>query len=131
MGSPLILHWTDLMESKYSETALIGFLPTVSLMVLGPIISIVYAAYTLAYRLLNLGWDTGWRRLVFYPYLILFMILNVTHNWLVATVLFREFPREFLTSDRLRRMKVSEDPWRRELADMLGGFLNAHDPDHY
>jgi len=31
----------------------------------------------------------------------------------------------------LKRLKNHPDPARRELADMMGGFLNSQDPEHY
>jgi len=64
-------------------------------------------------------------------YAALFSILNTLHNWFIMTLVFREFPKEFFTTKRLKRLKVSDDPKKRELADMLGGFLNRQDKGHY
>lgn len=119
------------MQSNYSETVKIGFIATLSLMILGPIIAVVYVMYSFGYFLYHRHWDKGIKGLLFYPYVLVFYIANIAHNWIIATILFREFPREFITTDRLKRMKTSPDVWRRELADMLGGFLNTHDPNHY
>jgi type III secretory pathway component EscU len=66
-----------------------------------------------------------------YLYLIPFLVLNTLHNWLIMSLVFLEFPKEFLTTSRLKRLKKSKDPKKRELADMLGGFLNRQDRGHY
>lgn len=108
-----------------ADTKLIGFWTVLAFLLLSPIIAVVYALYAVGYWLYRRG-----SRLVT-PYAYAFAVINTLHNWTVCTVLFREFPREFFTTQRLKRWKVSDDPSRRELADMLGGFLNRHDADHY
>lgn len=108
-----------------AETHHIKARTVILLMLLGPIIAVVYAAYTVGYILKRKGW---W---VMYPYGIAFAVLNVLHNWTVATILFWELPREWFTTQRLRRWKLSDDPSRRELAHLLGGLLNRHDIGHY
>jgi len=69
--------------------------------------------------------------LMLFVYATLFSILNTLHNWLIMTLVFKEFPQEFFTTQRLKRLKLSGDPKKRELADMLGGFLNRQDKGHY
>jgi hypothetical protein len=113
-------------DHDFAETRLIGFWNVFVLLLLGPIIALVYALYAFGYWL-------GETKLGFlvYPYSIAFAVVNTAHNWTVCTVLFREWPREFFTTTRLKRHKTSPDPWRREQADMLGGFLNSQDGGHY
>jgi len=108
-----------------SDTKLIGFWPVLSFLVLSPVIAVVYAAYSLLY------WLEARSKPLAYTWLLVFAPMNVLHNWIVCTLLFWEFPREGFTTKRLKRLKNSKDPWRRELADMLGGFLNSQDPNHY
>ncbi len=115
-----------MQNHHFSETRLIGFWNVLVLLLMGPIIAPVYALYAFGYWL----GDTKFGFLV-YPYSIAFAVVNTLHNWTVCTVLFREFPREFFTTTRLKRHKTSPDLWRRELADMMGGFLNSQDGGHY
>lgn len=110
-----------------AETHHIDFWRVFTLMALGPIVAFVYAMYSFGYWMTN----SGWPRAVIYPYALLFGAVNIAHNVTVCTILFRELPREFFTTQRLRRWKLSDDLARRELADMLGGFLNRHDEGHY
>jgi len=115
------------LEAMMADTKLIGFWTIFSFMLMAPIVAVVYAAYSFGYWMHNKGWPQG----VVYPYALLFGVLNTLHNWTVCTILFREFPREFFTTQRLKRHKNNLDPSKRELADMLGGFLNGRDPGHY
>ena len=108
-----------------ADTKLIGFWTVFVFLVLGPIIALVYASYALLYWLYR---RSDWAA---YLWVIPFAVLNTLHNWVICTVLFRELPREFFTTPRLKRWKLSDDPSRRELADMLGGFLNSQDDGHY
>ena len=113
------------MSEIHADTAKIGAWSILALLLLGPIIAPVYAAYSVGIQVREKG---GWLK---YPYSFAFAFMNTAHNWLVCSILFREFPREFFTTTRLKRWKKSNDDQRRELADMLGGFLNRHDIDHY
>lgn len=108
-----------------ADTKLIGFWTVLAFLMLGPFIAPVYAAYAFLY------WLYGRGHFAAYIWLVPFAVLNTLHNWIICTFLFREFPREFFTTQRLKRWKKSDDPSRRELADMLGGFLNSHDDGHY
>lgn len=115
------------MEDARSNTVLIGGWPFIRFCFLGPLIGITFALYALGY------WMRGRHltRVILWPYAAMFGVVNTAHNWFVCTILFLEFPREFFTTTRLRRLKKSEDDWRREAADMLGGFLNSQDDGHY
>lgn len=110
-----------------ADTKLIGFWTVLMFLVLGPVIALVYAMYSLGYWMKNKGWPNA----VVYPFAVVFALVNTLHNWTVCTILFREFPREFFTTQRLKRHKQNTDPSKRELADMLGGFLNSQDENHY
>ena len=110
-----------------SDTKLIGFWTVFWFLVLGPVIAPVYAMYSIGYWMHNNGWPKG----VVYPFAVIFAFVNTLHNWTVCTVLFREFPKEFFTTQRLKRHKNSDDESKRELADMLGGFLDGQDENHY
>ena len=112
-----------------ANTVKIGFWPVFWFFMLGPFIGLTYAMYSLVFWLINKGVP---KPVVFMPIGLIFGIMNILHNWIVCTILFREFPRELFTTNRLRRWKLQEDaPPRRELADMLGGFLKSQDEGHY
>lgn len=112
-----------------SNTKKIGLWATCWLFFLGPLIGVTYALYSLVFWMIDRGFP---RVVVFLPVGAVFGIANIAHNWIVCTILFRELPREMFTTQRLRRWKLAEnDTPRRELADMLGGFLNARDDGHY
>ena len=119
------------MESKYAQTSVIGFQRTVLFLLLGVVILPVFALYSLGYLLKRNGWGDGWRRWIMTPLTFAFAIINTLHNWTVCTVLFAELPREFMTTARLKRLKNSPDISKRELADLMGGFLDSQDPGHY
>ena len=108
-----------------SDTKLIGFWTVLVFLMLGPVIALVYASYALLYWLYE---RNAWAA---HLWVGPFAILNTAHNWTVCTILFRELPREFFTTQRLKRHKINADPSKRELADMLGGFLNSQDEGHY
>jgi len=119
------------VDSNYSETRLIGFKRTSLFLLLGPIILPVFMLYSLGYLLKRNGFGTGWKRLVMTPLTFAFAILNTLHNWTVCTILFGEVPREFMTTARLKRLKNHPDLSKRELADLMGGFLDSQDNGHY
>lgn len=112
-----------------SNTQKIGFWPIFMFLLLSPIVAVTYSLYSLCYWMLGVGVP---RWLVWFPVGIVFALVNIFHNWVVCTIIFREFPREFFTTDRLRRLKKQQDDTpKRELADMIGGFLNSQDMGHY
>jgi hypothetical protein len=117
--------------SSQADTKLLGFWPVFAFLLCGPFIAATYALFSFGYWLDRKGWTDGWRLIIVAPFLLLFAVANTLHNWTVCTVLFREFPRECFTTSRLKRHKSSPDAWRRELADMMGGFLNSQDGGHY
>lgn len=112
-----------------SNTEKIGFWTVFMFFMLGPIIGVTYALYSLVFWMINKGLP---KVVVFFPIGLTFGLMNILHNWVVCTILFREFPRELFTTNRLKRWKLAEENTpKRELADMLGGFLNSQDEGHY
>ena len=119
------------MNHNYSETRLIGFWRICGFFSLGLVTLPVFIVYSAGHLLKRKGWDVGWRRWVVALPVALFSVINTLHNWVVCTILFTEFPREFQTTTRLKRLKSHPNPAKRELADLMGGFLNSQDPEHY
>ena len=119
------------MESNYAETRVIGFKRLCAFLALAIVILPVFVLYSAGHALKRNKWDIGWRRWVVALPVFAFTVINTLHNWTVCTILFTEFPREFQTTTRLKRLKGHPDPAKRELADMMGGFLNSQDEGHY
>ena len=118
-------------DSSTSRTSQIGFWRTFAFLVLAPITAFVFVFYSIAQLLEGSGFGKGWKRIIGYPYIILFAVLNILHNYIVCSILFWEWPRETMTTRRLKRHKRSDDPSKREMADLLGGFLDSQDEGHY
>lgn len=115
------------MPKVTSDTELVGGWPAIRFLALSPITFITYALFCLVYWMK----DQKFSVFMICPIQLIFGLINISHNWVACSFMFLEFPKEFFTTTRLRRHKTSEDAWRRELADMLGGFLNSQDPGHY
>jgi type III secretory pathway component EscU len=111
----------------WSDTDEIPFSSIFALLILGPIVAFVYSFYSFGYFMKSKGMPHVFLAI----YAVPFAVLNTLHNWIVMTLVFKEFPQEFFTTQRLKRIKQSKDPSKRELADMLGGFLNRQDEGHY
>ena len=108
-----------------ADTKLIGFWMVIRFTLISPLITPVYASYALLY------WLESRSKPMAYVWLLFFAPMNILHNWVVCTFIFLELPREGFTTKRLKRLKLSSNASKREMADMLGGFLNSQDPDHY
>jgi hypothetical protein len=119
------------MNHNYSETRVIGFKRTCLFLFVARYTLPVFILYSAGQWLERNGWGVGWRRWVIAIPVAMFTVLNTLHNWIVCSLLFWEFPQEFHTTTRLKRLKSHPDPSKRELADLMGGFLNSQDPDHY
>lgn len=112
-----------------TRTEVIGFWTVFAFFMLGPLIGITYALYSAVFWMIERNVP---KIVIIFPVGMIFGLLNILHNFIVCTILFREFPRELFTTNRLKRWKKAEnDTPRRELADMLGGFLNRQDQGHY
>lgn len=119
------------MDSRTATTSQMD-LPTILLFGLcGPIWASVFFFYALGYWLKSKLEGTFMYPIIGYPYIIFFAVLNTLHNWTAGTIMFRELPREFFTTTRCKRWKGSDEVSRRELADLIGGFLDSRDPGHY
>lgn len=63
--------------------------------------------------------------------LVVGLILDVLLNWIYCTVAFLEFPREFLTTERIRRHKYFSLGWRQKQALWYcENLLTPFDSDH-
>lgn len=79
-------------------------------------------------RLWRLHWPVRW---VCYLILLIGLIFDVLLNWVVCTISFLEFPREFLTTSRVVRHKYQSTGWRQAQAKYwcehwLTPFDNKH-----
>lgn len=65
-----------------------------------------------------------------YPFVWLGFFLDVLYNIFFATVKYRDLPREFLFTSRLKRYKAGEDGWRKDEAEYICSILNRYDEGH-
>ena len=61
-----------------------------------------------------------------YVYLVVGVLFDVAFNWLFGTLIFMEFPREFLFTHRVKRHKEDGNP----KADRWVEILNKIEPGH-
>ena len=76
----------------------------------------------------KLHWSVRW-----ICYLILFigLILDTAMNWIMLTVVFVEFPKEFLSTARVVRIKYDDTGWRQSVAIFFcKNFLTPFDENH-
>ena len=67
------------------------------------------------------------------PVVVLGFVMDAAANLSIATLVFVEFPREWLVTDRLIRINRGPDGWRRRLATSIcERLLDVFDPtgDH-
>lgn len=66
-----------------------------------------------------------------YVWLVLGPIGNLIHNVFIATIIFRDLPRELATSGRIQRYVDEGSGWRHDkvMADWVP-FMNYCDPGH-
>lgn len=67
------------------------------------------------------------------PALIVGYLMDVVANLTVACLLFKDIPREWLLTNRLKRYKKDDDGWRRDWAEWIcTNLLDPFDPtgDH-
>jgi hypothetical protein len=70
-----------------SNTKKIGLGATCWLFVLGPLIGVTYMLYALVYWMRERGLP---KAVIMFPVGLIFAAVNVAHNWIVCTILFRE-----------------------------------------
>lgn len=65
-----------------------------------------------------------------YPMAIFGYILDIAVNWIIATVVFLNIPKEATLSHRLERYVQGPDNWRKSVALwMAHNLLDPFDPD--
>lgn len=68
---------------------------------------------------------------VAYLYVAVAFLLDVLYNWFVGTYNFKDFPREFTFTSRLKRYKKQLQGWRKNEAEWLcSNYLNPYDAEH-
>jgi hypothetical protein len=118
-------------EYTTAKTSSIDLLSIILLGLCGPIWAVVFAHYAILYWLKNKSKSFKLWYFILIPTVLSFAFVNTFNNWFVCTLLFRELPKEFFTTTRCQRWKNSNDDSKRELADLIGGFLDSRDPGHY
>lgn len=75
---------------------------------------------------------SGFAKFNGYILVLVGLILDVSVNWIIGTIVFVEIPREFLFTERLQRHKKRPvSSWRHKLANWLcNNLLNPFDPGH-
>ena len=82
------------------------------------------------YRLHLKGDLNGLNKLLAYPVVIIGLLIDVIVNWTIAIVLFMDFPKEYLVTQRLIRYKNTESLcWRGRMATYIcDSILDVFDP---
>ena len=66
-----------------------------------------------------------------WTYFALFIVLDVLWNWIYATVIFLQVPKQFTLSERLRTILRYDTGWRADIAYwMCKNFIEPHDSGH-
>lgn len=84
----------------------------------------MYASILQAWGRLKIG-----IKILVFPALLIFGIIDVIFNLVVGSILFRELPRQFTLSQRLCQHLIDPD-WRGHIAGAIAVPLNAIYPDH-
>lgn len=71
-------------------------------------------------------WDKLWA----YPFVWVGFLLDVLYNIIIGTLKFRDLPKEFLFTSRLKRYKKLKTGWRYDEAVQLCKELNRYDKGH-
>jgi len=76
----------------------------------------------------GLNWTVIW---LAYSFLFIGLVMDALLNWIVLTALFVEWPRETLSTLRVKRHKHKSSGWRQRLAAWLcANFLTPFDRSH-
>jgi len=72
----------------------------------------------------------GLNKVLAYPAVIVGLLIDVIVNWTVAIVLFMDFPKEYLVTQRLIRYRSTESlGWRDRVATYIcDNILDVFDP---
>lgn len=74
-----------------------------------------------------LGWIA---KTPIYVALVVFLVADVVFNWTWGTWIFKELPREFVFTDRLKRHWRGDDKRQKKRADPWVKLVNLIDPGH-
>lgn len=103
------------------------FLALASWLVLGGL----FFAYPTVYRLKDERAEFGWVvKVPLYLWLLVGLIADIIFNVTWGTAIFRELPREFIFTDRLKRHWYGNDNKQKDRADPWVRRLNLIDPGH-
>mgnify|MGYP000063470966 CR=1 FL=1 len=97
---------------------------------------IFYVLYVLtmaAYRAKLAGRLNGFSKALLYPFVIVAALMDVICNITIAALIFLEFPKEWLVTQRLQRYHTSDNGWRTLIAAYVcENLLDPFDPtgDH-
>jgi len=97
-------------------------------LLVGPITSVLYAYYAVIFTIHH-KWkdDLGFVYWVLYFTLgFPFLVLDILYNWIIGTILFAEFPRQWLFTQRLARHKKKGSAYAQHMCKLLDYF----DPGH-
>lgn len=79
-------------------------------------------------HILELHWSVRW---VYYLLLFIGLVLDTLLNWIFLTVVFLEFPKEFLATPRVVRHKHHSTGWRQLVANWFcHNWLTPFDKSH-
>lgn len=76
---------------------------------------------------------TGLNKILGYPLVALFALMDAGTNYTLAWAIFMDKPQEKLVTARLKRYMAGEDGWRKRVADYIcNSVLDIFDPsgDH-
>ena len=102
-------------------------------LILGPwlVLGMLFLAYPTVRRLKDRRDEFGWIiKIPAYTALVLGLLANVAFNVLWGSVIFREPPKEWLFSDRLKRHYRGADTEQSKRAEPWVRRVNAIDPGH-
>jgi hypothetical protein len=75
----------------------------------------------------------GFNKVLAIPVVVIGYVMDVAANWIIAPLIFLDWPREALVTSRLIRYKREDNGWRCQLATLIcDGLLDPLDPtgDH-
>lgn len=73
---------------------------------------------------------TVFQKLWGYPFVWFSFLMDVLYNIFYATFKYKDLPREFLFTSRLKRYKAGEDNWKKWEAEYICYILNQYDEGH-
>jgi hypothetical protein len=90
---------------------------------------VLYLAVMSLARARDAGTLSNAAKILGYPLLAVGVAFNVAVNWILLTVVFLEFPRESMFTNRVTRHCLHGEGWRKRLACWIcHDLLDAFDP---